>query len=66
MATFTELAAALIVQSSAAAFGHFGVVVEPVQAQRPPANERVIARTPRRAAKVSDCPQAPPARVLKA
>lgn len=52
MATLTELVAAVVVQSSAAAFSHFGVTFElPQIEQRNPAVERVVARSPRQAAK---------------
>ena len=62
MATFTETLAALVVQSSVVAFSHFGVAVDVPQAERTkPVAERVVARTPRRAAavKASDCPETP-------
>lgn len=65
MATFTEIVAAVVVQSSAAAYSHFGLTLEPVRAERPPEVERTVARTaPQRLDRVTDCPQ-PPARVLK-
>lgn len=57
MSTLTELVAAVVVHSSAVALSHFGVMVEPAQIERNPAQERVIARTPRPAEKVVDCPQ---------
>lgn len=63
MATLTEMVAAVVVHSSAAAFSHFGVTIDApkIEAPRPvasPADQRTIARSPR---------QAPPAeRVLKA
>ncbi len=68
MTTFTEVVAAVVMHSSTVALSHFGIVLEPAQVERPtPAVERVIARTPRKAGKVSDCPE-PPARakVIKA
>jgi hypothetical protein len=50
MTTFTELVAAVVVQSSTLALSHFGVTLQPTQIDRPPpapaAAERVIARTP--------------------
>lgn len=50
MTTFTEIVAAVVVHSSAAAYSHFGVVLEPSVLQKPqldrPRAERVIARTP--------------------
>ncbi|WP_165837053.1 hypothetical protein [Phenylobacterium hankyongense] len=60
MTTLTEIVAAVVVHSSTAALSHFGVMLEPAQVERPapaPAAERVVARSPRRADKVSDCPQ---------
>jgi hypothetical protein len=52
MATLTEMVAAVVVHSSAAAFSHFGVTFDlPQFEQRNPAAERVVARTPRQAAK---------------
>ncbi len=63
MATLTEMVAAVVVHSSAAAFSHFGVTIDTpkIEAPRPAASaadQRTIARSPR---------QAPPAeRVLKA
>ena len=67
MATFTELVAAVVVQSSAAAFSHFGVVIEPParveRSQR--VIERMIARTPRKADKADDCPQSQRAQLIK-
>lgn len=68
MTTFTEIVAAVIVHSSAAAFSHFGVSLQPAQVDHPtPASERVVARTPRKALeKLSDCPRRPQhARVVK-
>jgi hypothetical protein len=59
MTTFTEIVASVVVHSSAVALSHFGVTMEPTQAERqPPPVERVIARTPaqHRAMKLSDCP----------
>jgi hypothetical protein len=60
MSTLTDVVAAVVMHSSAVAFSHFGVAVEPLQVERPqPAAERVIARTPRklRAEKLSNCPE---------
>lgn len=42
--TLTEIVAAVVMHSSAAAFSHFGVTVEPHQPERPPAAERTVAR----------------------
>ena len=57
MTTLTGFVASVVVHSSAAAFSHFGLTLEPPHAERPqPAAERVVART-RPAQKISaDCP----------
>lgn len=52
MATLTEMVAAVVVHSSAAAFSHFGVIVEtpkvdPPRAAALAADQRTIARSPR-------------------
>lgn len=62
MSTLTDVVAAVVMHSSAVAFSHFGVSVEPLQIEKPqPVSERVIARTPRKAMlrpeRLSDCPQ---------
>jgi hypothetical protein len=62
MTTFTELVATVVVHSSAVALSHFGVTMEPTQAERltPPPAERVIARTPiaqHKVMKLTSCPQ---------
>lgn len=65
MATFTEIVAAVVVHSSAAAYSHFGVTLEPVKIEAPtPAAERmgaerVIARTPRKPDAVAASPEQP-------
>jgi hypothetical protein len=59
MTTFTEIVAAVVVHSSAVALSHFGVTMEPTQAERqPPPAERVIARTPQRhhVVRTTSCP----------
>ena len=78
MATLTEMVAAVVVHSSAAAFSHFGVTIDTpkVEASRPTAvstaDQRTIARSPRQAPRVekvekaSDCPDAARARVVRA
>ena len=62
MATLTEMVAAVVLQSSAAAFSHFGVTLEAERVEKPqPVAERVIARTPRKtAAGPADCPEQRP------
>ena len=52
MSALTDVVAAVVMHSSAVAFSHFGVSVEPLQVERPAPAERVIARTPRRAARL--------------
>ena len=57
MTTLTEFVAAAVVHSSAVALSHFGVVMAPAPVERPtPAAERVVARSPRPAEKLSGCP----------
>lgn len=57
MTTFTELVAAVVVHSSAAAYSHFGVTLEPAQVERPAPIERIVARTVPKGAtlKAIDC-----------
>jgi hypothetical protein len=66
MTTLTEIVATVVVHSSALAFSHFGVTLEPtlVDPPAPPPVERVIARTPsapaaihRKGVKLTACPQ---------
>jgi hypothetical protein len=67
MSTFTDMVAAVVLHSSVAAYSHFGLALEPVQAEAPsPAvGERTVERTaPRKAQKTSDCP-IPRAKVLR-
>lgn len=45
MQTLTEIVAAVVVHSSAAAYAHFGVAVDAQQVERPAAAERTVART---------------------
>jgi len=70
MTTFTEIVAAVVVQSSAVALSHFGVTLQPAQPveHATPAAERVVARTPpRKLEKLTICPrQEERARVIKA
>jgi hypothetical protein len=67
MATLTEIVTAIVVQSSAAAYSHFGVAVELKQPERPVPAVRTVARvTPARAVKPDqDCPETR-AKVIKA
>jgi hypothetical protein len=73
MTTLTEVVAAVVVHSSAAAFSHFGVTLdvppEPAHAAAP-AEQRVVARTPHhntiRLERAAACPDAPHAHVVKA
>ena len=73
MATLTEMVAAVVVHSSAAAFSHFGVTLEPPRLERPapPAVEqRIVARTPRkvneRIEKTTTCPEEARAKLVRA
>ena len=69
MATLTEMVAAVVVHSSAAAFSHLGVVLDVPQAEKAPAAEqRTVARTPRdKVQKAYACPyEQQHARVMKA
>ena len=45
MTTFTELVAAVVVHSSAVAYSHFGVTLEPAHVDAPAPIERTVART---------------------
>jgi hypothetical protein len=45
MQTLTELVAAVVVHSSAVAYSHFGVTIEPHQPERPVAAARKVARS---------------------
>jgi hypothetical protein len=47
MATLTEVVAAVVLHSSAAAFSHFGVTLDAPHTAPPP-EQRVVARSPRR------------------
>lgn len=55
MATLTDVVAAVVVHSSAVAFSHFGIALEPPQAEATqtaqPAATRVVARSPRKTEK---------------
>ena len=74
MATLTEMVAAVVLHSSAAAFSHFGVTLEATKAEPAHAavDQRVVARSPRklerveRIEKASGCPDAPRASIQKA
>ncbi|MBW8812406.1 MAG: hypothetical protein JF588_03180 [Caulobacterales bacterium] len=77
MTTLTEMVAAVVVHSSAAAFSHFGVTLDVPPEPAPhtavaPAEQRVVARSRNHAVKLgpferaSTCPDAPHARVVKA
>jgi hypothetical protein len=62
MTTWTEIVAAAVVHSSAAALTHFGVTLEPAPAVQvapaaPAAAERVVARSPRAPEKLVSCPR---------
>ena len=58
MQTLTEIVAAVVVSSSAAAYSHFGVTLDTQQAEKPAPAERTIARTTARpAASASTTPR---------
>lgn len=63
MTTLTEIVATVVVQSSAAALAHFGVMLEPAPVVQPAPTpvavhaERVIVRTPRASEKLASCPK---------
>jgi len=67
MTTLTGFVASVVVHSSAAAFSHFGLTLEPMHVDRPqPAAERVVARTHPAPQKLSaDCPDQVRARVSR-
>jgi hypothetical protein len=58
MQTLTEIVAAVVVHSSAAAYSHFGVTLEAHQVEKPVAAERTVARTisPKKILKITDHP----------
>lgn len=76
MATLTEMVAAVVVHSSAAAFSHFGVTIDTpkIEAPRAPAvaaDQRTVARSPRQAQRGEkvmrvNCPDSQRARIVKA
>lgn len=45
MQTLTEIVAAVVVSSSAAAYSHFGVTLDAQQVEKPAPVERTVART---------------------
>lgn len=73
MQTLTEIVAAVVVHSSAAAYSHFGVTLEAHQLERPVPAERTVARSalPKKAVKIADRPAKsaqcvqPPPQVMK-
>jgi len=73
----TEMVAAVVLQSSAAAFSHFGVVLDTPQVEPTPAAEqRIVARSRRvdriekpaadKVQKAFTCPEEQRARLMKA
>lgn len=73
MATLTEMVAAVVVHSSAAAFSHFGVALEAPRVERPQpaAEQRIVARTPNRkmsdrVEKATTCPDEAKAKLVRA
>ena len=65
MTTLTGFVASVVVHSSAAAFSHFGLTLEPMHVEKPqPAAERVVARSKPAPQKLSaDCPDQVRARI---
>lgn len=68
MTTLTGFVASVVVHSSAAAFSHFGLTLEPMHVEKPQAAaQRVVARShPSQPQKISaaDCPdRAAPAKI---
>jgi hypothetical protein len=59
MTTLSGFVASVVVHSSAAAFAHFGLTLQPLPPEKPaPAAERVIARShPAAPQKIADCPE---------
>lgn len=60
MTTLTGFVASVVVHSSAAAFSHFGLTLEPMHVEKPQAaSARVVARSKPAPQKVSviDCPE---------
>ncbi|HEX3699754.1 MAG TPA: hypothetical protein VHV27_03680 [Phenylobacterium sp.] len=58
MTTLTGFVASVVVHSSAAAFAHFGLSMEPLHVEKaaPPPAERVVARSRPAPQKLVDCP----------
>lgn len=57
MQTFTEIVAAVVVSSSAAAYSHFGVTLDAQQVDKPVPAERTVARTTSRKAAAAPAPR---------
>jgi hypothetical protein len=59
MTTLTGIVASVVVHSSAAAFSHFGLTLEPLHLEKPaaPASERVVARSRPAPQKIALCPE---------
>ena len=59
MTTLTGFVASVVVHSSAAAFAHFGLSMEPMHAEKqaPPPAEHVVARSRPAPQKLIDCPE---------
>jgi hypothetical protein len=59
MTTLTGFVASVVVHSSAAAFAHFGLTLQPLPPEKPaPAVERVVVRSrPAAGQKVAECPE---------
>ena len=57
MQTLTEIVAAVVVSSSAAAYSHFGVTLDAQKVEKPVPAERTVARTISRKAPVNPAPR---------
>ncbi|WP_312165702.1 hypothetical protein [Phenylobacterium sp.] len=57
MQTLTEIVAAVVVSSSAAAYSHFGVALDAQQVEKPAPAERTIARTTSRNTAAAPAPR---------
>jgi hypothetical protein len=57
MQTFTEIVAAVVVSSSAAAYSHFGVTLDAQKVEKPVPAERTVARTTNRKTTTSPAPK---------
>ena len=64
MQTFTEIVAAVVVSSSAAAYSHFGVTLDAQKVEKPVTAERTVARTISPKTPANPAPRAEPSEVF--